>query len=125
MSNYWHSGHGFQIGYESSDVTQWSYNSGSCEASFTTLNGILTSPSWPANYPDYADCIYTISNLIGTTIVLTFRSMDIHKYWWENTCNDYLEIRDGSTAASPLLGKLCGNEIPVPIQSSQNQVWMK
>ena len=120
-SNYWDSRLGFQIGYESSDATQWSYNSGACGGSFTTPNGILTSPSYPDNYPDNADCVYTISQPTGTVIVLTFHSMDI----FYHQCNDYLEIRDGSSAASPLLGKLCGSEIPAPFQSSQSQVWMQ
>ena len=101
---------------------------GQCGGIFATPNGILTSPSYPDNYPSYADCVYTISQPTDTAIVMTFHSMDIeigfaNRVW---TCRwDYLEIRDGISAASPLLGKLCGNEIPAPIQSSQNQVWMK
>ena len=129
ISNHWENSLGFQILYESTDETQWIYNSGSCGGSFTTPNGFLTSPSYPYSYPSYADCFYTISQPIGTTIVLTFQSMNIHPHPWGN-CDDhcgcdYLEIRDGSSAASPFLVKLCGNEIPAPIQSTQNQVWMK
>ena len=125
-SNYWDRGLGFQIGYKSSDLTQWSYNSGSCEASLTTQNGILTSPSYPRNYPNNAHCVYTISQPTGTAIVLTFHSMDIESYSWDSSCSyDYLEIRDGSSVASPLLGRLCGTEIPAPIQSTQSQIWMK
>ena len=105
------------------------YRFGECDGSFFTKNGILTSPSYPDNYPDNADCVYTISQPTGTAIVLTFHSMDIEDDidWCPScTCDyDFLEIRDGSSAASPLLGKLCGSEIPAPIQSSQNQVWMK
>ena len=123
-SNAWDSGHGFRIGYESSDVTQWSYNSGACGGSFSTPNGILISPSYPDNYPKNADCVYTISQPNGTAIVLAFHSMDI-LVESSGICRHYLEIRDGSSAASPLLGELCGYEIPTPIQSSQNQVWMK
>ena len=123
-SNYWDNGLGFQIGYNSINGTpQMTYRIGECGGSFTTPNGILTSPSYPFNYPYNADCVYTISQPSGTAIVLTFHSMDIENH---STCRwDYLEIRDGSSAASPLLGKLCGTEIPVPIQSTQNQVWMK
>ena len=104
-------------------MSQWIYNIGECGGSFTAPNGILSSPSYPDNYPDNANCVYTISQPAGTAIVLTLHTMDIN---YSNTCTfDYLEIRDGSSAASPLLGKLCGSEIPAPIQSSQNQVWMK
>ena len=113
----------YQIGYESSYITNWSYNSGACGGNLATPNGILTSPSYPDNYPDNAHCVYTISQPTGSVAVLTFHSMNIE---YRSTCDfDYLEIRDGSSADSPLLGKLCGSEIPAPIQSSQNQVWMK
>ena len=126
-SNNWDSGLGFQIEYESSDVTQWSYNIGACGGNFTTPNGILTSPDYPGYYPNNADCIYTISQHTGTVIQLNFSSMDISKsLTWSDSCNDHLEIRDGPQADSPLLtNKLCGNEIPAPLQSSQNQLWMK
>ena len=96
---------------------------GACGGSFTTPNGILTSPSYPDNYPINANCVYTISQPTGTVIVLIFRSMEIEK---DYTCRyDYLEIREGSSAASPLLGRLCGSQIPATVQSTQNQVWMK
>ena len=125
ISNYWDSGIGFQIGYKSSDVNQWSYNSGACGVSFITPNGILTSPSYPDNSPANTDCVYTISQPSGTVIMLTFHTIDMEDYGYTICYYDYLEIRDGSSAASPLLGKLCGNDIPGPFQSSQNQVWMK
>ena len=124
ISNYWDNGQGFQMRYESSNVTQWTHRIGACGGSFTTPNGILTSPSYPDNYPKKADCIYTISQPNGTAIVLTFHSMDI-RVSTLGYCPDYLDIRDGSSVASPLIGRLCGTEIPAPIQSSQNQVWMK
>ena len=107
---------------ESDDLCKYSAHCGS----FTAPNGILTSPSYPDNYPDNADCVYTISQPNGTVIILTFHSMEIESRGLSAICqNDYLEIRDGSSAGSPLLQKLCGFQIPAPIQSSQNQVWMK
>ena len=91
----------------------------------SSYGGIITSPSYPNNYPDNADCIYSISQPTGTVILLNFFSMDIGTKW-DGTCNnDYLEIRDGSSAHSPFLKKLCGNEIPSSIQSSQNQLWIR
>ena len=91
---------------------------GACGGNFTDLIGFLYSPSYPGNYPDNSDCIYTILQPTGTVILLNFLSMNIK-------CYDYLEIRDGPSDVSPLLGELCGSEIPAPIQSSQNQLWMK
>ena len=127
MSNYLESGSGFHLQYESSVMTQWSYGSGACGGNFTTPKGIFTSPSYPDHYPDDATCIYTIAEPTGSIIRLNFLHMDIDSYYWDTKCNykDYLEIRDGPSEASPLLSKLCGNEIPASIASSQNHVWMK
>ena len=121
-SNHWDNGIGFRIGYESSDVYQWSYNSGRCGCSFITLNGILTSPSTFG-----PNCTFTISQPTGTVILLKFHIMEMRGYSaYQYTCSeDYLEIRDGSSAFSPVLARLCGNEVPPLIQSRQNQVWMK
>ena len=100
------------------------YRFGECDGYFTIPNGTLTSPSYPNNYPDNADCVYTISQPNGTAIVLTFLNMDIGRGYHGN-CDDYLEIRDGTSADSSLLGKICGMVIPAPIRPTQNQVWMK
>ena len=100
------------------------YKVGECDGYFTASNGTVTSPSYPNQYPSNADCIYTISQPTGTIIVLSFHSIDIEK---NPTCNyDYLEIRDGLSSGSPVLGKkLCSNVIPAPIRSNKNQLWMK
>ena len=113
-------------------MSHWTYNSGACGGNFTTANGALTSPSYPSNYPDFADCIYTISQPTGTVIVLKFLSIDIGEYprWClygrgNIPVGDYLEVKDGPSAGSPLLDYFCGKEIPAPIQSSQSNLWMK
>ena len=122
-SNHFESGLGFELEYESTNVSQWTYGSGICGGNFTTQNGIFISPSSPDNYPHNTDCIYTISQPNGTVILLNFITMNIESH---STCGfDYLEIRDGPSDDSPFLDKLCGSEIPAPIQSNQNQLWMK
>ena len=100
--------------------------SGTCGGSFTTAQGHMSSPSYPNYYPANEDCIYTISLPADTVILLNFISMDIQvRSSYYGNCLDYLEIRDGPSDDSPLLESLCGSEIPAPIQSSQNQLWMK
>ena len=115
----------------------------------TTPNGILTSPSFPSNYPNEADCIYTISQPTGTIIMLNILSMDIeyadpehydYDYYYDNypydyqfygglVCEDYLEIRDGSSEQSPLIDGYCGNgrtlTLPIQIQTTQGNAWMR
>ena len=54
-------------------------------------------------------------------------SVDKWDSWetWDKGCYDYLEIRDGPSEASSILKELCGNKIPDPIKSSQNQMWLR
>ena len=124
-SNSFENGLGFQLRYESSDSTHWSYNFGSYGGSFETRNGILTSPSYPNNYQRWQrDYTYNISvPNVTTVIVMNFLRMDITRS--ERCSSDYLEFRDGPTDDSPLLHRLCGTEIPAPIISSQSQLLMK
>ena len=106
------------------------YRIGECGGSFTTPKGLLTSPLYPNNYPDNADCVYTISLSKGNHILLTFQSMDIQDYDtgyedYGSCSSDYLEIRDVSSDGSSFLDRFCGREIPDPIKSKHSQLWMK
>ena len=104
------------------------YRIGICGGNFTTPNGILSSPSYPGRYPTDTNCVYTITQINGTIIKLEIMEMDMNHYWFDDyICEyaDYLEIRDGNSEEAPLLAKLCGNDIPAPIISTQNQVWMR
>lgn len=38
---------------------------------------------------------------------------------------DFVEVRDGSSEKSPLLGRFCGYDKPDDIKSSSNQLWLK
>lgn len=38
---------------------------------------------------------------------------------------DYLEIRDGSSESSSLIGRYCGYDKPDDIKSTSNKLWMK
>ena len=127
-SNYFEHGHGFKLEYESTEITQWSYGSGVCGGNFTTLNGLITSPSFPNKYPINSDCRYIISQPNGAVINIIFSKLDTEYVEYDFGCSyDYLEIRDGNSPTSPMLGRFCGNrnEIPAPIQSSQNVLYIR
>lgn len=38
---------------------------------------------------------------------------------------DYVEVRDGGSESSPLLGRFCGYDKPDDIKSSSNQLWLQ
>lgn len=43
----------------------------------------------------------------------------------DNCAYDYLEVRDGTSETSPLIGHFCGYDKPEDIRSTSNTLWMK
>ena len=127
-SSYKGIGKGFNISYQFINETNWSFNSGSCGGVLNSQNGIITSPSFPSNYPPAKDCVYDVSVASGQYVYLTFTIMDVHctdsGIYDASPGYDYLEFRDGELANSPLIGKFCGNVSSVPkyIQTTQNHL---
>ena len=113
-SGSYNNGTGFEIQYSAI---------GACGGNFNVTNGTLLSPAYPKNYPDNADCTYTISQPNGTLILLNIVNIDIRSN--PSCSDDMIEIRDGPSNDSPVLKKLCGNIIDDPILSTQNQLWIK
>lgn len=94
--------------------------SGKCGGHFSSKSGLLTSPSFPNAYPHNQHCVYTLSQEKDIHINLTFVMFDII-----SNCQDYLEIRDGDSEDSNLMGKFCGKSNPSQMQSTQNHVWIR
>ena len=94
------------------------FTCGSVCRDYSSSNGLLTTPYYPAPYPYDIDCIYTISQNNGTHIQFKFLKFDIYQ-------NDYLEIRDGKTDESPLMGILYGYDVPTSIMSNQHNIWLR
>uniref|UniRef100_A0A8C6JX02 Metalloendopeptidase n=1 Tax=Melopsittacus undulatus TaxID=13146 RepID=A0A8C6JX02_MELUD len=85
--------------------------------------GQIQSPNYPDDYRPSKECIWKITVSEGFHIGITFQAFEIE---WHDACSyDYLEIRDGLTEYSPLLGHFCGYDKPEDIKSSSNKVWMK
>ena len=118
-------------------------NVGACGGTFTSPHGFLNSPNYPDVYPNDAECIYIVSMTNGTRINLRVMDMDIeyttdyYDYYGNYdyhqtggmTCFDYLEIRDGDSENSELLGKYCGDgnvlSLPISMQSTQEYLWIR
>ena len=117
------SGLGFKLTYESSNTSYWSFSGGACGGNLTNPNGILTSPSYPYNYPNNQDCVYTITQSSDTFLNLKIFVFDLTS----KDCpdKDYLQIRDGISEDSPLIGQFCGTNIPKSIQTTQNDMWIR
>ena len=92
-----------------------------CGGNFSNLIGVLTSPSHPNAYPELVGCTYLISQPNGTYVNISFNIMDID---CQATPSDFIEMRDGNSEESPLIGRYCGNGSNIPgfIQTTQNHL---
>ncbi|CAM9531973.1 unnamed protein product [Lampetra fluviatilis] len=96
-----------------------------CGQVFTDPSGVMTSPNYPANYPGYRECIYTITVGAGRQIALNFTDFLLEGPGNGNCPFDYLEIRNGGYETSPLVGKYCGTSAPPLLLSHGNKLWFK
>ena len=104
---------------ESEELCQ---NTGKCGGMFSSSNGLLTSPSYPMNYPNNKECIYTLSGPTDMIFNLTFVMFDLY----DRHYFDFLEIRDGGSNDSELIGKFTYETyVPSSVQTSRNQVWLR
>ena len=94
-----------------------------CGGTFTNETGIITSPLHPNEYPKNAECDYLISQQNGTFINLTLEALDIEEL--PSCSGDFLEIRDGFSLESRAIGKFCGTDVTMSLQSTQNYLRLR
>lgn len=85
-----------------------------------------------ATYETLEDCHWLVRAPSDNTIRLRITSFDLKNATsttgrnQPNSCSgDYLEIRDGASSFSELIGQYCGNVAPPPIISSSNAMWIR
>ncbi|XP_043916230.1 cubilin-like [Protopterus annectens] len=85
--------------------------------------GEIRSPYYPNAYPHGKECQWVITQPEGKVVTLNFLAFDIEN---SGTCAfDFVEVRDGATVDSPLIGKYCGTAFPPPAQSTQKQMFIR
>ncbi|CAG9855166.1 unnamed protein product [Phyllotreta striolata] len=93
-----------------------------CEGNYYTPSGVIKSPRYPEPYPNNRECTWTINVPPGQQITLNVTNFDIEFY--AGCRYDWLEIRNGGTSSSPLIGKYCGKTIPKIITSHTNKIYL-
>ncbi|PVD35988.1 hypothetical protein C0Q70_02958 [Pomacea canaliculata] len=94
-----------------------------CTNRLTAFSGAIESPNYPQPYPHNISCTWIIDTTEGNAVNISFATFDLES---DSNCRyDYLEIRDGGSSSSNLLGKYCGSSIPSPLSSSGDQVWIR
>ncbi|KPP69550.1 cubilin-like, partial [Scleropages formosus] len=97
-----------------------------------TVSGLgqIRTPYHPNSYPHEKTCEWVINQPQGYVVTLAFLTFDIEQ---SSTCFfDYVElirnhpqVRDGSTASSPLIGRYCGSRVPPMLQSTQQSMYIR
>nr|CAD7425032.1 unnamed protein product [Timema monikensis] len=103
---------------------------------FTTVCGGLMNVSqqmqtlrYPVSgkYATFLDCAWTLVAPLGQIIQLKITSLDMASCFNMSTAScdcDYLEVHDGVSQYSDLIGRFCGNTAPPAFTSSSNKMWI-
>ncbi|XP_008211528.1 bone morphogenetic protein 1 [Nasonia vitripennis] len=85
--------------------------------------GHLESPNYPEEYQSSKECVWRLSVPQDYQVALKFQSFEIESH--DNCVYDFVEVRDGHSADSPLIGLYCGYKLPPDIRSTGNKLLLK
>ncbi|KAG7230246.1 hypothetical protein INR49_012379, partial [Caranx melampygus] len=89
-----------------------------CGGHLTASTGVLLSPGWPSFYKDSLNCQWVIE-------AQTDHAVKIHFDRFQTEVNyDTLEIRDGPSSSSPLIGEYHGTQAPHFLISTSNFLFL-
>ncbi|XP_019738363.1 bone morphogenetic protein 1-like isoform X3 [Hippocampus comes] len=94
-----------------------------CGGEVVRDSGQIQSPNYPDDYHSNKMCVWKVTVAEGYEVGLAFQSFELETH--DSCAYDYVEVRDGGSARSPLLGRFCGCDKPDNIKSSTNQLWLK
>ncbi|XP_019762656.1 tolloid-like protein 1 isoform X1 [Dendroctonus ponderosae] len=86
------------------------------------MYGIISSPNYPKYYPASKDCAWHIRTLPGHRIRLIFMNFNLESH--PECYFDNVQIFDGDSSKSHQKGRYCGPRVPLPIDSTENQLYM-
>ncbi|XP_034943059.1 tolloid-like protein 2 [Chelonus insularis] len=85
--------------------------------------GHLESPNYPEEYQSSKECIWRLTVPQDYQVALKFQSFEIENH--DNCVYDYVEVRDGHSSDSPLIGLYCGYKAPPDLRSTGNKLFVK
>ncbi|KAH8296515.1 hypothetical protein KR054_007352 [Drosophila jambulina] len=98
-----------------------------CGGTFTNIFGYIKSPNWPLQYGESQNCEWFIRAPLGHRLELVVKNFTLEDPLDDDgDCRtDWLEIRNGDSESSPLIGRYCGSRIPPRIPSYGNAMHLK
>uniref|UniRef100_A0AAY4BGR8 CUB domain-containing protein n=1 Tax=Denticeps clupeoides TaxID=299321 RepID=A0AAY4BGR8_9TELE len=101
---------GFSVGYRK-DM---------CGGVLTGLSGIISSPGYPHEYSNNADCSWTVQVSNSSVVTLVFLDFQLEN---NEGCNfDFVALFDGPTTKHQHLGNYCGSERPPDTMTTSNKL---
>ncbi|CAB1312927.1 unnamed protein product [Coregonus sp. 'balchen'] len=89
-----------------------------CGGHLTAPTGVLLSPGWPGFYKDSLNCEWVIEASKDHAIKISFDRFQTEVNY------DTLEIRDGPSNSSPLIGEYHGTQAPHFLISTSNYMYL-
>lgn len=91
-----------------------------CGGVLTGLSGVISSPGYPEEYSNNADCSWAIHVSNNSVVSLVFLDFQLEN---NEGCNfDFVALFDGPTVTHRHLGKYCGADKPPKTVTSSNQL---
>ncbi|CAG0913992.1 unnamed protein product, partial [Notodromas monacha] len=94
-----------------------------CGGDLEVEHGHLESPNYPDTYQENKECIWRITVPKEYQVVLRFQTFQIENH--DDCYYDFIEVRDGHSADSPLIGKHCGYKTPEDLVASGNKMYIR
>ncbi|KAM4694506.1 CUB and sushi domain-containing protein 1 [Discoglossus pictus] len=89
-----------------------------CGGHLTASSGIILPPGWPGYYKDSLNCEWVIEARSGHSVKITIERFQTEVNY------DILEVRDGPTNSSPLIGEYHGTQAPQFLISTGNYMYL-
>ncbi|KAL0113327.1 hypothetical protein PUN28_012468 [Cardiocondyla obscurior] len=83
----------------------------------------ISSPNYPNIPPTYAECVWKATAIAGEKLSIHFLERFDLSYS-ENCEREYVEIRDGGTDGSKLLGRFCKDVAPSSMTTTSNMMYI-
>lgn len=115
VSDFSDGGQGFELSYRFVDRNV-------CGGKLHASTGMLDSPGYPLPYAGDLDCVWTVNVPAGEQIELQVEMFQLRAS--PNCSGDWLEVHNGGSNESALVGRFCGDTIPRRIPSYSHQLYL-
>lgn len=115
QSDFSESGDGFELAYRFMDRNE-------CGGNLFGVTGMVMSPGYPLRYAGNLDCVWILNVPQSERLEVQRELFQLHAT--QNCSGDWVEVRNGGSKESPLLGRFCGDNMPRRIPSFTNQLYI-